>query len=72
MTDFSFALINCILSSWNNISLSDYLNKTYKIIIIEQDSLENAPYVIVKLCCAHMIKNISRNVQRSRAQNIYN
>lgn len=57
VTDFSYALINAILSAFNgNLQLTSYLHKTFKYLIDNSNnSLENC--VLLNLCQSHFIKS---------------
>lgn len=62
VTDFSLALINAVSYFWNCMSLEAYISKTY-LYITGDCKLE---INILHICCAHFMKIISNDVNKSR------
>jgi hypothetical protein len=56
VTDFSYALINAVLISFNKMSLLAYLKLTYES-LTSGKSLKSL--TILALCCAHMMKAVA-------------
>ena len=58
VTDFSWALINSVLDTFNNCSITQYLNWTYDV-LIKQSGIANLNHLMktkIILCSTHMLK----------------
>lgn len=62
VTDWSWAEINAILLSWNNLKVSEYLEKTYDA-VNHQTPLDKAITPLF-FCYAHLMKMISRYLKK--------
>lgn len=63
MTDLSWAAINALCRSCNNIDIKKYLDQVYEIIVNQDyDLLESL--TAIKLCSSHMTKNIKEDVKK--------
>ncbi|CAB0019774.1 unnamed protein product, partial [Nesidiocoris tenuis] len=63
--DFSMALIKGVLHSWASMDLFQYLESTYRIIARGAPLKKSkALPIVVKLCCAHLMKNVSKDVNQ--------
>lgn len=59
VTDFNFALLNAICRAWNNMSLLEYINLTYKFandIDYKKKLTEHGIVTFLQLCCGHFSK----------------
>ncbi|CAL1672559.1 unnamed protein product [Lasius platythorax] len=56
--DFSIALIQAVLKSFNNMNLSKYLEETYK---LRSESVSSIPnFTIVHVCSTHILRTVKR------------
>jgi len=67
VVDFSFALIYAVLLAFNRCTLSRYLQLTWNRLQVEEQ-LTPFPQVIVKLCCAHLLKAAANRMCRREKQ----
>lgn len=61
MTDFSWAAINALCRSFNNIGFKEYLDKCYEIIVNKDHGLLQY-LTTIKLCSSHLTKNMKNDV----------
>ena len=62
IVDFSFALINAILSSFNKCTLVSYLRTFFSILKQERSADDLVSRTYIALCIAHMIKALSEKL----------
>ena len=66
VTDFSLALINSTCEAWNSMSTQTYLNTMYDIINHKSENVNlTNVHVKIKLCCAHLMKLMARDINNS-------
>lgn len=68
VTDFSLALMYAVLEAFNKMSLIAYLNCTFEILNGMASEVEITSITFVALCCAHMIKSMSRRLVRCESR----
>ena len=64
VTDFSFAMMYAVLQAFNNMSLVAYLHCTFDVLNGFATELQINSLTFVALCCAHMMKAVSRRLVR--------
>ena len=62
VTDFSYPLINAVLNVYNNQKISDYLKMCSDIMLKKYSAAKIKSRTFLFLCCAHMIKSVSRRL----------
>lgn len=65
VTDFSYAILNAICSSWNSMKLIDYINCVYHT-LSSNTPLTRATTKIstfIHICCCHLPKKYSKDVK---------
>jgi hypothetical protein len=62
VTDFSWAFIHSVSDGWNNMSFTMYFNIVYAEYIMNT-RVRSTGLVFIHLCCAHLIKNIVRDIK---------
>lgn len=60
VVDWSWALINAIMNEWNNMTVSEYLEKVYT--TLNKKEKIDSNLIIVHSCCAHFQKRISSTI----------
>ena len=58
--DFSWALIQVVLLSFNQHDIKAYLDYCFK--VLAEGKLEKNHFTIIHLCCAHFMKQMSNNI----------
>lgn len=61
LTDMSFVNLNSMALVFNRMSLSEYIDWTYKRIF---NRTENSQFVEIILCCSHKVKNLVKDVNK--------
>ena len=64
VTDFSWALINAVIRSFNNTTFSVYINWCSNILIDKQIFKVNFIPTIIFLCYSHFIKMIAKKINK--------
>lgn len=63
-TDFSLALIQSILTSFNSLETDEYLKEAWKVFDEEMTSKEfGEKYTVAHVCCAHILKTGIKNAR---------
>jgi hypothetical protein len=65
VVDFSYAMINAVLSAFNKMSIVSYLSATYRLLQRQCRVSEIRAITFVGICCAHMIKAIASRLCRT-------
>lgn len=68
VTDFSLAMIYAVIEAFNKMSLISYLSCTFEILKGMATEMEITSLTFVALCCAHMVKTISRRLVRCESR----
>lgn len=66
-SDFSFAILNAVSNEWNNVKLLTYINLIYKLVngdIKLSDIEERGIVTFIQLCCGHLSKTHSNDVDK--------
>jgi hypothetical protein len=67
VTDFSYAIINACLQSFNNLSLLSYLRRCFNILQVKVTQHEISSITFIVLCHAHIMKTVSMSVSRAES-----
>jgi hypothetical protein len=59
VTDFSYALINAVMTTFNEMTLQQYLKTTYRFLTSPDAVLHTGAVTILNICKAHMMKALS-------------
>lgn len=62
VTDWSWALINSVMSAWNKTDITQYLNETFD--VLQHKKKIRSDLVILITCCAHFLKRVAKNVDK--------
>jgi hypothetical protein len=60
VTDFSWALIKSVLNSFNNLTVLEYLDVTFKFL---DEGADIFRFSLVFICCAHFMKLITNQIK---------
>ena len=60
--DFSWALIQGVLLSFNQHDIKAYLDYCFKVHVLAEGKLEKNHFTIIHLCCAHFMKQMSNYI----------
>jgi hypothetical protein len=66
VTDFSWTLISSVLDAFNNLTVNEYLNLCFEILLDRKDV--NSIKTVIYLCAAHFIKLIIKKVKVAEPQ----
>ncbi|CAF1519903.1 unnamed protein product, partial [Didymodactylos carnosus] len=64
IVDFSHALINAVLSSFNNMDINTYLQICFNILQCKYTRKKLKALTIIRMCCAHAIHAFARNLAK--------
>jgi hypothetical protein len=63
VTDFSWALINAVINSFNKCSILQYLNWSFDYLVLKKQNLANVMPVILYLCAVHFLRIIIKKAK---------
>ncbi len=72
VTDFSYALINAVLKSFNNCQLSHYILWTFHLLIQfpNEEQIRNIMKVKIYICSVHFLKSLVFKVKKTEKNQI--